>query len=317
MTSLRERLNGARSALFSGAGNAQNAPIVVDADTPDEGSQDEGGDTGPLRVVRPIRPNTGQGGAAVSHFERQRKQIDSFDEDYADRWDKAKLFAAKIVALTLPIVAVLAIGDELGKYFAQFTGGGFSSVLIAYAGEAALAALTYILGSIFGRSEKSASHYIKLALTFVVWLLFILASAWGQWAVAATALPAHPATGLVIAVWLRIGMACMLDAASVAIMFWRGKSLTKYLNQLAQKATATIQVNEAELAIQRAQASAAARQREDDLYLAGKEQDQATLFRYREMQNQKIIKEVEGSLEQLPNDGGNRRGRQLRGGNGW
>src|SRR5260370_1277721 len=167
MASLRERIKSARDAWSS---NGQpGAPVVVGATPGDDA------DTEPS-VVIPLHT----GGRGRSHFERQRKQIDSFDEDYADRWDKAKLFAAKLVALVLPIIAVLAIGAELGKYFSQFTGGGFSSALIAYAGEAALAALTYILGSIFGRNEKSAAHYIKLGITFIVWALFILASAWGQ-----------------------------------------------------------------------------------------------------------------------------------------
>lgn len=303
MASLRERFAGARKALLGEHGSAQSS-VVVDATPGDDA------DTEPS-VVIPLHA-TGRG---RSHFERQRQQIDSFDEDYADRWDRIKLLAAKIVALVLPIVAVLAIGDELGKYFTRFTGGDFTSYLIAYAGEAALAALTYILGSIFGRNEKSAAHYIKLVITFVVWSLFILASAWGQWAVASTALPPHPDTSLVIAIWLRIGMACMLDAASVAIMFWRGKSLTKYLAQLQQKATATIQVNEAELAIERAQSAAENRRKEDELYLRGKEQAQNVVMRVQELQGEALIEQARSAL-QLP-EGGYGSGRKLRGGNGW
>jgi hypothetical protein len=299
MASFKERLASAKTALFSGpvaSPPAAQGPTIIDA-TPGDDS-----DTDPSIVI-PIRP-----GAAVSHFEKQRSQIDSFSEDYADRWDKAKLFAAKIVALLLPIIAVLAIGDELGKYFSLFAGGTFSSYLIAYAGEAALAALTYILGSIFGRSEKSAAHIIKLIVTFVVWLLFVLASAWGQWSVASAALPVHASQGLIISIWLRIGMACMLDAASVAIMFWRGKSLTKYLAQLQQKATATMQVNEAELSIQRAQASAAARQKEDDMYLAGKVRSQEIVNRVQELQSQALIEAAQRAL--MPGESSGR-GRRL------
>src|SRR6202521_5663352 len=172
MANLRERLKHARDAF---TGSVQSAPVVVDADAPEEGEQD-GGETGPLRVLRPVSPPSGQGGATVSHFEKQRSLIDSFDEDYADRWDRVKLLAAKIVAITLPVIAVVAIGDELGRYFSRFAGGTGSQTLIAYAGEAALAALTYILGSIFGRSEKSAAHFVKLAITFAIWLLLIAAS---------------------------------------------------------------------------------------------------------------------------------------------
>lgn len=301
MPTLRERMKGARDAITGK--NTGTPPVVVDSTPGDDA------DTEPtIGTVHTFRPR-------LSHFERQRQQIDSFDEDYADRWDKVKLMAAKIVALVLPVIAVLAIGQEIGKYFSQFTGSTFTSYLIAYAGEAALAALTYILGSIVGRNEKSISHYIKFGITFVVWLLFIAASAWGQWAVAESALPAHPDTGLVVAIWLRIGMACMLDAASVAIMFWRGKSLTKYLTQLQQKAAATIQVNEAELAIERAQAAAEQRKKEDELYLRGKEQAQAVVMRVQELQGEALIEQARASL-QLP-EGGYGSGRKLRGGNGW
>ena len=312
MAGLLDRLKSARDVLTS---KGQDAPIVVDGEV-DESDQDNNtsGDTGPLRVIRPIRPAGGQGGAAVSHFEKQRAVIDSFDEDYADRWDKVKLLAAKIVAVVLPVIAVLAIGDELGKYFSRFAGGTGSQTLIAYAGEAALAALTYILGSIFGRSEKSAAHYIKLSITLVIWLAFILASAWGQWAVAESALPTNAPQGLVVAIWLRISMACMLDAASVAIMFWRGKSLTKHLAQLQQKADATIRVNEAELAIERAQSAAETRRKEDELYLKGKEQAQNVVMRVQELQGEALIEQARNAL-QLPEGG--QGGRKLRGGNGW
>jgi hypothetical protein len=296
MTSLKERLKNARDALTGKGQPGAPAPAQT------------GGTTGPLQVIP----------APLSHFERQRALIESFDEDHADRWDKAKLFAAKLVALALPIIAVLAIGNELGQYFAQFANGDtFSSALIAYAGEAALAALTYILGSIVGRNDKSASHYIKFGITLFVWALFVAASAWGQWAVAKKAIPDLRDTGLVVAVWVRIGMACSLDAASVAIMFWRGKSLSKFLAQQAQKTAATMQVNEAELQIEAAQAGAEARRELTEIHLEGLRDDQAMLRELRQRNNQAILNQVEGSLSQLPEGGRGGNGRQLRGGSNW
>jgi hypothetical protein len=319
MPRLRDRIAAARAAFTHT--DHQDTPLVVDI--PREGREDEDDQaqstTGPI-TLRPVRPTSG--GAAApsamarsSHFERQRTLIDSFDEDYADRWDKVKLMAAKIIALVLPVIAVLAIGDELGTYFSRFSGGTGSQALIAYAGEAALAALTYILGSIFGRNEKSVSHYLKLAITCVIWLGFILASAWGQWAVAKSALPKSANLDLEIAIWLRIGMACMLDAASVAIMFWRGKSLTKFLAQQQQQANATIQVNEAELTIERAQSAAETRRKEDALYLKGKEQAQNVVMRVQELQGEALIEQARTAL-QLP-EGNRENGRKLRGGSGW
>jgi hypothetical protein len=296
---------------------SQPEPLVVDSDSAEPPAEDQDRDTGSIGAPRPTRPQRPQmrpqTGAAVSHFERQRAMIDSFDEDYADRWDKVKLFVAKMIALVLPVVAIVSIGDELARYFYQFGGGSYGPGFIAYSGEAGLAALTYMLGSMFGRGEKSGGHYAKASITFLIWLAFVLASAWGQWAVAKSALPKSAGLDLEIAIWLRIGMACMLDAASVAIMFWRGKSLTKYLNQLTQKADATIRVNEAELAIERAQATAEQRKKEDDLYLKGKEQVQAVVMRVQELQGQALIEQARAALP-LPEGGQSSNGRKLRGG---
>ena len=76
-------------------------------------------------------------------------------------------------------------------------------------------------------------------------------------------------------------------------------------------ADATIRVNEAELTIQRAQAAAAQRQKEDELYLRGKEQAQDVVMRVQELQGQALIEQARAALE-LP-DGQAGRGRQLRG----
>ena len=178
MGSLMNRFSAARKAMFPESRDQAGDPLVVDIPGPGSEESDQASQqsrtTGPLPRVHTVQPSR------VSHFERQRKQIDSFDEDYADRWDKIKLWAAKVVALILPIIAVVAIGDELGRYFSRFAGGTASQYWIAYAGEAALAALTYILGSMFGRSEKSVGHYLKMTVTGLIWLLLILASAWAS-----------------------------------------------------------------------------------------------------------------------------------------
>src|SRR5438874_8133421 len=139
MSSLTKRFNAARKAMFPGNNDQSGDPLVVDIPGPENQDSDQADDatrtTGPLPRVHTVQPSR------VSHFERQRRMIDSFDEDYADRWDKIKLFAAKVVALVLPLIAVLAIGEELGKYFTRYGGGTWSQTWIAYAGEAALAAL--------------------------------------------------------------------------------------------------------------------------------------------------------------------------------
>ena len=129
---------------------------------------------------------------------------------------------------------------------------------------------------------------------------------------AKSALPTGASLDLEVAIWLRIGMACMLDAASVAIMFWRGKSLSKFLAQQQHKANATIAVNEAELTIERAQSAAETRRKEDALYLKDKEQAQNVVMRVQELQGEALIEQARAAL-QLP-EGSRDNGRKLRGG---
>src|SRR5947209_17173577 len=128
MSSLMHRIAAARKAMFPESRDQSGDPLVVDIPGPENQDNDQAPEdtrtTGPLPRIHTVQPSR------VSHFERQRKQIDSFDEDYADRWDRVKLWAAKIVALVLPIIAVLAIGDELGRYFSRYAGGTWSQVWI-------------------------------------------------------------------------------------------------------------------------------------------------------------------------------------------
>src|SRR5260370_34512887 len=93
MATFRERFAGARKALL-GEHQSARSPLVVDATPGDDA------DTEPS-VVIPLHG----GGRGPSHFERQRAEIDTFDEDYADRWGRVKLLAAEILGLMRPIVA--------------------------------------------------------------------------------------------------------------------------------------------------------------------------------------------------------------------
>lgn len=257
-----------------------------DQDQDKESEQDR--DTGPIQ-----RPQT--------HFEQQRALIDSFDEDKLDRWDTIKLFAAKLAALLLPIVAVYAVGNELGQFFAN--GASFSlanswiasQYLIAYAGETALAVLTYILGNVFSHKPDSTGFYIKAGITTAVWLLFIAASALGQWYVAVNSLHVAGSIGY-LTIGIRVGMACSLDIAAVCLMWWRGRSLAQFLEQQQKKAESIRAVSESELAIDRAQADSDRRRREDEQYLQGKAAREHVLLRIEEIQAQALIGNAERSL---------------------
>ena len=234
-------------------------------------------------------------------FERQRKIVESFQEDALELTDRIKLKAAKLASIVLPIIAVYAIGGELGQYFAGGVAIAWgvsqwvqSQYLIAYAGEFALAVLTYVLGHAVAQRESGTAHAVKLTITFLVWFLFLAASAAGQWYVALATLQPSPQMQLAIAI--RIGMACSLDIASVCLMWWRGKSLAKFLEQQAKKAESIRAVNESELTIQAAQEAAERRRREDEEYLNAKRNHNQMILKIQELQNAALIRQAEQAL---------------------
>lgn len=295
----------------------------------EEAEEDNGPDTGPIgaqpRVRRMIpRPHLSRfsfrfpsfAGRArrteeeederhLTPLERQRKIVESFQEDALELSDRIKLRAAKIASIVLPIIAVYAIGGELGQYFAG--GAAFSlkasqwvqgQYLIAYAGEFALAVLTYSLGHAVAQRESGTAHTVKLFITSLVWFLFLAASAAGQWYVAISTL--RPDAAMQTAIAIRVGMACSLDIAAVCLMWWRGKSLAKFLEQQAKKAESIRAVNESELAIEAAQEAAERRRREDEEYLNAKRNHNNMIIRLQELQNAALIRQAEQALLDRP-----------------
>ncbi|HEY0754246.1 MAG TPA: hypothetical protein VGD98_09810 [Ktedonobacteraceae bacterium] len=267
-----------------------------------------GPDTGPLR---PHWPWWGRGaqivddGSHLSAFERQRKLIDSFDEDHLERPDKIKLWIAKWASIVLPVIAVWAIGGELGQYFAggqlfSWTDNwAMSQYLIAYAGEVALAVLTYSLGHAAGQKDNGSSYKVKMSITTGVWLLFLAASAAGQWYVAVATL--HPSQSMQTAIAIRVGMSCSLDIAAVCLMWWRGKTLAKFLESQMKRAEAIRAVNESELTIEAAQGLADRRRKEDEQYQESKKRREDVIIRLEELQGQALISQAERLL--LPGGG--------------
>jgi hypothetical protein len=265
-------------------------------------------DTGPLRGRFPRWGGRRRSGEDVnlSHFERQRKLIDSFQEDRLELADKIKLQAAKLASIILPIIAVYAIGGELGQYFAG--GAVFSwaasdwikgQYLIAYAGEFALAVLTYVLGHAAAQKGEGTSHYIKLTITATIWALFLFASAAGQWYVAIAILSPSPSMKTAIAI--RVAMSCSLDVAAVCLMWWRGATLAKFLAAQMKKAESIRAVNESELSIEAAQGAAERRRKEDEQYQESKRRREDVIIRLEELQGQALIGQAERLL--LPGGG--------------
>lgn len=280
----------------------------------DQNNDDGEASTGPIRVVprQPRFPSFSfssfsrkareeEDDRNLTPLERQRKIVNSFQEDALELADRIKLKAAKLASIILPIIAVYAIGGELGQYFAggialawgasQWVQGQY---LIAYAGELALAVLTYSLGHAVTQRETGTGHAVKLFITFVVWSLFLAASAAGQWYVALATL--HPSPSMQTAIAIRVGMACSLDVASVCLMWWRGKSLAHFLEQQSKKVESIRAVNESELAIEAAQEAAARRRREDEEYLNAKRNHNNMVVRIQELQNAALVKQAEQAL---------------------
>src|SRR5438046_10686998 len=148
---------------------ADQDPTVIDTNA--QPAQPER-TTGPLgRIIRwPWKRAGGAPSAPTAHYEntgeqeetddfrRQRRLIETFSEDYLSWADRAKLAAAKFVAFMLPVLAVAAVGTDIGDFFAPAL-GTFSSYILAYAIEAGIAALTIMLGMAAQKTNEGTGHW--------------------------------------------------------------------------------------------------------------------------------------------------------------
>jgi hypothetical protein len=241
-------------------------------------------------------------------FKRQRKLIETFSEDYLSWADRAKLATAKFVAFMLPVAAVAAVGTDIGAFFAPAL-GVFSSYTLAYSIEAGIAALTIMLGMAAQKMNEPTSHWVKVGISALVWLVASLASGLVMYLVAVSALPAsamHTSLGAAV-ILLRTFAVMLIDLISVCILFFRGKSLQKYLHEMSQRSHAITAANEAELGIKRAQETAAMRRREDQQYIEGKQRQFDVVSELTEMTNQALLDVARRNLLRSPDEGPNRR----------
>src|SRR5439155_21338448 len=113
----------------------------------------------------------------------------------------------------------------------------------------------------------------KVGNAAVGWVVGSLASGFVMYLIAAAALPAAtlPTSIGCAVIFLRTFAVMLIDLISVCILFFRGKSLQKYLHEMSQRSHAISAANEAELGIKRAQETAAMRRAEDQQYLEGKQ----------------------------------------------
>lgn len=239
-------------------------------------------------------------------FKRQRRLIESFSEDYLGLMDRIKLTAAKVVALLLPVIAVAAVGTDIGAFFAQAL-GAFSSYTLSYGIESGIAALTIMLGMALQKTSEGPGHWIRVAVAALVWLVASLASGLVMYVIAVANMPIHPTSFYYTVIGLRTFAVMLLDLMSVCVLFFRGKSLQKFLHEQAQKGHAIQAVNESELAITRAQEQAKIRKQEDEQYIEGKKRSAEVVIELQEMTNQAILEMARRNLLKPPDDGNNRR----------
>ena len=268
-----------------------------------------------LRFRNPFRKRSPDGAAASipveqeeeDDYRRQRKLIESFDEDYLSFADRVKLGAVSFVGFAIPVVLTLAVGYDIGRYFAPSL-GLFSAYSISYALEGGIAALTIRLGQVAKAADGGIGYWVKLALTGIVWAVASAGSALLMYTIATDGMSHTALTGLggtAIAV-RTIGVA-LGDVMSVCILFWRGKSLQKHLRELAQKSHAIRAVNEGELEIDRAREQAKERKRENEQYLEARERQFQVVNELQEMTNQALLDVARRNLLKGPDDGNNRR----------
>jgi hypothetical protein len=251
-------------------------------------------------------PIPGAGTNPPDDFTRRRRLIESFAEDYLSWADRAKLAAAKFVAFALPVLAVVAVGTDIGAFFTPAL-GAFSSYILAYAIEGGIAALTLMLGMAAQRSNEPAHHWIKFAIAAVVWLVASVASGLVMYTIALNSMPVAHSTFYYAAIGLRTSAVALIDLMSVCILFFRGKSLQRYLQEMAQKSHAIGAANEAELSIGRAQEQARMRELEDKLYIEGKRRQHELVNELQEVSNQALLEGARRNLLRTEDSGTNRR----------
>src|SRR5262249_22785819 len=159
----------------------------------------------------------------------QRRQIEAFSEDYLPWGKRLLLMAARVVGYVLPFLAVVAVGSDLGDFYSPGL-GAFSSYILAYGIECAIAGLTIMIGSAASSNERGTAHVVKLGITFICWLTLSAGSALSLYVMAISSMSATITGTLwyVVIGWRVASVACF-DIASVCILFWIGKSLARHL----------------------------------------------------------------------------------------
>lgn len=235
-------------------------------------------------VAAPITQSAPQ--PPEDEFTKQRRSIEQFSEDYMPFGKRLLHGAAKLVGYVLPFLAVVAVGSDLGSFYAPGL-GAFSSYMIAYGVELAIASLTVVLGTAAASPERTTSHKVKLTITSAIWVVASAGSALSLYVMASSKM-VPTTTGVLwdVTIGWRVASVAMFDLASVAILFWSGKSLQRFLMEAQKKQHAITAMADAEIDIRRAFQRAELRLQEDAMEMRQRQMRAEHLLRIDEVRNE-------------------------------
>ena len=192
--------------------------------------------------------------APSSHFDKQRKLIDSFDEDNDTKTEGLVKRIAHAIAFLLPLIPPFAVGTEIGAFFSNFqafSGATWPMYVLAYSVEFALTGLTYALGHAILKRGITRKNWYTFLFYGGLWALVVFATGIGQFLFSVTFTHGVKSSG---ASRDRHSVIAFLDLVSIAIFaLLKGQSLDKHLEAQRKKAVAIVAVNDAEIGIENAQ----------------------------------------------------------------
>jgi hypothetical protein len=200
--------------------------------------------TGPLQKVKSWFAPAQTGSTIASApsgtvYDRLMAEVESFSEDHLTLDEKVHTVAARIAAVIVPFVAVYAIGDIVGGFMTPAFGAGPAHVL-SYCGELLKSFLILTFARALSRRADGPGYFARLGVTFAIWLTLQVGTVFVLYIIA---LPTSGNTTLTLARVCGFGL---LDVASMAILFWKGKSTAQHQQHVSTKIAAFKMVHSAQ-----------------------------------------------------------------------
>lgn len=238
-------------------------------------------------VLIPVKPRTS--------MEKMQDTIAEYDEDYRNMGERMLGFFQQFAGYVVPFVMVVAVGNDLGSYFAPFL-GNFSAYLIAFAMEVTIAALTIAMGRAFEQISSGKADWTKLAMTVGGWFLLNASTAFGLYQLASAAPINNTPVGH-ISLIIRVTAIALVDLGCSFVLMWRGKSLQKHIESIRKRATAMGELADARRAIEEADKNAALREQMMKATLKIQDDMSKQIGKGVEMVMESILAKMEASLK--------------------